>query len=264
MAYTVALDVHVAPLTASATEPVETALGGRGLDVRAPADRPYVAVNMVCSLDGRTTVDGRAGGLSSDSDKAVFTHLRTAVDAVLIGAGTVRAERYGPMVPDSTLQDHRLAAQRAAQPLAVIVSGSLALPRDLPLLQDAGSHVVVLTSQTQRTIGTVPAQVDYMRGPGPTLELRPFLERLRTNYAVRSILCEGGPTLNAALLRESLVDCLFLTLAPTLAGGPLPLTIVDGPAFDPRPRARFVRALTAEDNLFLEYHLEYQPEGSRS
>jgi riboflavin biosynthesis pyrimidine reductase len=143
----------------------------------------------------------------------------------------------------------------APDPLAVIVSARLRLPPDLPLLQDPDSTVVVLTASDEE-LPPVPARVQYMRGPpGAELELRPLVQRLRSDLGVRSILCEGGPSLNASLVREQLADELFLSLAPKLAGGP-PLTILTG---DPLPEpitADLVWLLEHDGHLFGRYRLQ--------
>ena len=203
------------------------ALDSLDLGTRAPQQRPYVALNMVESLDGHARRDGRSGGLSDASDRELFHRMRAQADAVMAGAGTVRAERYGPIVRDAELLTLRRSRGLAEQPLAVIVSRSLALDPELRLLADPGSHVVVLTGST----GMLPpcaAQVDYLRGEA----LGPLLCELRTRFGVRLIVCEGGPTLNATLLAEGLVDELFLSIAPVLVGGEDPLKIV-GPGAPP-------------------------------
>jgi riboflavin biosynthesis pyrimidine reductase len=73
----------------------------------APPDRPYLGLNMVSSLDGKATLDWRTQGLSSDVDRRLFHHLRTQADAVMVGAGTVREERYGRMTKNEELRQKR-------------------------------------------------------------------------------------------------------------------------------------------------------------
>src|SRR5205085_4814330 len=102
--------------------------------------------------------------------------------------------------------------------VAVVVSGRLDLPPDLPLLADPDSHVVVVT-HSDRELPDVAARVEYLREPLPAA-----LRTLREEYGLRSLLCEGGPTLNATLFAEDLVDELFLTVAPAVAGAGESLT----------------------------------------
>jgi riboflavin-specific deaminase-like protein len=233
----------------------EEACAGMRLGDLAPPDRPYLVLNMVSTLDGRIAVDGRSGPIGDEADRQLFFGLRTQADAVMVGAGTVRTERYGRLVRDPELRERRVAEGLAPDPLAVVVSARLRLPPDTPLLQDEHSTVVVLTASDEELPGT-RAKVHYLRGPaGIELEVRPLLERLRTEFGVRSVLCEGGPTLNRSLIREGLVDELFLSLAPKLAGGP-PLTILTG---DPLPApllAELVWLLEHESHLFARYRLQ--------
>jgi riboflavin biosynthesis pyrimidine reductase len=103
----------------------------------------------------------------------------------------------------------------------------------------------------------VPARCETLRGEleaGHGLLLTPLLERLRTQYGVRSVLCEGGPALNQGLLREGLVDELWLALAPKLAAGEA-LTVVTGPALRPTVELELLSAMESESNLFMRYRV---------
>ncbi|MEA2376323.1 MAG: hypothetical protein QOD13_230 [Thermoleophilaceae bacterium] len=205
------------------TSPEELTSGLR-LGERAPSDRPYLVLNMVSSLDGKATIDWRTKGLSTQLDREVFHRLRTQADAVMIGAGTVRAERYGRMAKSDELRDAREQEGLARDPLAVVVSARLDLPSDLPLLNEPEQRVVIATGSDASLPGA-GEQVDYER-TGADLPL--LMARLRQEHGIRSVVCEGGPTLNSYLLAAGLVDELWLTLNPKLAGGAAALTIVAG------------------------------------
>lgn len=233
--------------------PDEAASGLRLGDL-APPQRPYVVVNMVATADGRATVDGRAGPIGNEADRQLFHHLRTQVDAVMAGARTVTIEQYGRLVRDPALRDKRREEGLAGDPLAVIVSGRLDLPVDAPLLQDEHSRVVVITGSDASLEGS-SAQVEYIRSAGATADLAAALHALRSQHGVRSVLCEGGPTLNAALLREGLVDELFLSVAAKLDGGPDALPIVRGLPVGRVIDMDLIWALRAASDLFLRYRL---------
>jgi riboflavin-specific deaminase-like protein len=206
-----------------ATSPADLASGLR-LSGQAPPDRPYLVLNMVSTLDGKAAIDWRTQGLSSDLDRELFHHLRTQADAVMVGAGTARAERYGVMVKTDELRDKREAEGLEREAVAVVVSGRLDLPPDLPMLGEAHQRVVVATGSDGEIAGA-GEQVTYER-VGDDLPL--LLARLRSDHGVRSVLCEGGPTLNSFLFAAGLVDELFLTLDPKVVGGAAALTIVAG------------------------------------
>jgi riboflavin-specific deaminase-like protein len=203
--------------------PEELASGLR-LGDHAPPDRPYLVLNMVSSLDGRAAIDWRTKGLSTELDRRLFHHLRTQADAVMVGAGTVRTERYGRMAKSEELRDKREREGLARDPQAVVVSGRLDLPADLPLLNEPEQRVLIATA-SDAVLPGVGDQVEYAR-VGDDLPL--LMARLREQYGIRSVLCEGGPTLNSFLLAAGLVDELFLTLNPKLVGGAAALTIVAG------------------------------------
>lgn len=172
-----------------------------------------VVLNMIASLDGRIAVRGRSAPLGSPADRALFHALRAGADAVMAGAGTVRAEGYGPLIRDPGVRALREAQGMAAQPLAVIVSRTLDLEPTLPLLADPGSRVVILTPSSGK-LGVTRARVDYVR----TASLTAGLAELRASEGTNLILCEGGPSLNGSLAAESLIHELFLTLSPLLVG----------------------------------------------
>ena len=217
----------------------------------APPGRPHVAVNMVQTCDGRASVHGRTGPISSLADRQLFHALRTRVDAVMVGAGTLRVERYGRMVPDAARREQRAAAGLEPDPLAIVVSGSLDVPADLPLLQDPDSRVVIVTA-AQGSLAGVRAQVEYLRSE-EAIDLPAALARLREEHGVRAILCEGGPHLNASLLSQGLIDELFLTTVPALAGAAGALSIMDGAPLE-APLALSLRwMLEHEGELFARY-----------
>jgi riboflavin biosynthesis pyrimidine reductase len=203
---------------------------------RGQNDRPYVLANFVASADGRATVDQQSRKLSGSGDREMFYALRERVDAVLVGPTTLKAEHYKRMLPAQERRERRLAAGRPAEPLAVTVSRSGNVPRDIPLFADAPDRVLVFE--------------------GPDTELSHMLHTLRSDHNVRTLLCEGGPTLFGALLAEELVDELFLTLAPALVGGASGPAVVSGPPPEGKPSLELAGVLEHDGTLFLRYKLE--------
>ena len=169
---------------------------------------------MVSTVDGRAAVEGRSAPISSPADREIFHGLRTQAHAVMVGGRTAAIEGYGPIVKSPELAARREAEGLDAQPLAVLVSSSLAFDAaDVPMLGDAGSRVAVVTSAEHEIEGAA-AQITYIRTSAGEGSLRPALEELHEEHGVASILCEGGPTLFHALLREDLVSELFLCREP--------------------------------------------------
>jgi 5-amino-6-(5-phosphoribosylamino)uracil reductase len=234
---------------------VVEALEGLALAEMAAEHRPYLVLNMVATADGAAAVAQRTAPISNPADRQLFHELRTHVDAVMVGAGTVRTERYGRLVRDPQRRARRVARGLVADPLAIVVSRRLTLTADLPLLADPHSRVVVLTASTAELPGCA-ADVSYQRpSPGEEVDLPAMLTRLRTEHNVRSVLCEGGPQLNASLLPAGLVDELFLTIAPALAGSAGSLSIVDRASLEEPIRLDLMWLLEAQGQLFARYAL---------
>jgi riboflavin-specific deaminase-like protein len=232
--------------------PVGELLSGLDLGGRALTDRPYTIVNFVASADGHAAYRGRSRWLSDDADRELFHGLREHVDAIMAGTGTLRGERYGRMVRDPERRRRRAAGGFNPEPLAVVMSRSGDVPTDIPLFSDPGSRVVVFTAAELDT-ASLTAQVDVVRLDPGELTLTTMMRRLRSAYDVRSLLCEGGPTLFGALLQEGLVDELFLSLAPKLTGGGTAPGITAGPELSELCTMSLVWALEHDSALYLRY-----------
>jgi riboflavin-specific deaminase-like protein len=215
----------------------------------AHPDRPYLILNFATTLDGRAAIDGRSGAIGSRTDTEVLQRLRTRVDAVMIGAGTMRAERYGRMVSDPEFRAYRESTGLAHDPLAVIVSNRLDLPWDAPLFTDGGGDCVVFTASEEEPPETA-TPVTLVRHPDG-VELDRALGWLLKERDIRSVLCEGGPTLHGRLREAGLADELFLTIAPKIAGGEGP-RVLEGALADV-DQVELAWLLTSESELFARY-----------
>jgi riboflavin-specific deaminase-like protein len=216
-----------------------------------PDNRPYVVTNFAVTLDGRATLHGRSGAIGSQTDTEMLVCLRTRVDAVMIGAGTMRAERYGRPVADPGKRGRRERRGLSQDPLLVIVSGRLDIPWDAPVFADRGARVLIFTTSAAEAPDTV-ADVRLVRHEGK-VDLAEALAYMRSERGVRALLCEGGPRLHAQLIDAGLVDELFVTHAPKLAGGEGPGLAVSLPELE---RPLEVAWLLEEDGeLFGRYRV---------
>lgn len=225
-----------------------------GLPARAHDERPWVVTNFATTADGRAAVDGRTRAIGDDGDMEVFRRLRTQVDAVLVGTRTLAIEQYGRAVRRPELRELRAALGLAPEPLIATVSRSGELPLDIPLFQEPDADVVVF-APSEAAEPDCPACVTMVRLDPAELTLTTALRWLRGERHVRALLCEGGPTLMGALLHESLVDELFLTLAPQLAGGGAEPTMSMGPALGEPAALELVWTLERAGSLYLRYRV---------
>lgn len=215
----------------------------------AHPDRPYLILNFATTLDGRAAIDGRSGPIGSKTDTEMLQRLRTRVDAVMIGAGTMRAERYGRMVSDPQFRAYRERTGLAPDPLAVLVSNRLELPWDATLFTDGGGRVVIFTASEEEPPETATPVTVVRHRDG--VELDRALGWLRTEGGIRSVLCEGGPTLHGRLREGGLADELFLTIAPKIAGGEGP-RVLEG-ALPEIDEVELAWLLESESELFARY-----------
>jgi len=220
-------------------------------------DRPRTLLNMISTADGLAALAGRSGPISGPADREMFHGLRLAVDGVLVGAGTARAERYGRLIGDRSRRELRLRRGLTEEPLACIVSSHLAIDPGLPLLAEPAARVAILTP-SEGELAPCAASVQYVRARREDggLDLTRALRELAERFDVRSLLCEGGPHLADELLAAGLLDELFLSLAAKLAGGDEGgggLRILAGPVLDPVVELELLGVLEHDSHLFLRY-----------
>jgi riboflavin biosynthesis pyrimidine reductase len=190
---------------------------------------PHLRAGFVTSVDGVVAVDGASAPLGSPADKAAFRALRTVSDAVVVGAGTVRAEGYGPVRHGEAATTWRAAHDRAAETPIVVVSRSGRLAPDARLLQ--GPVLLAVPDGVE-----VDLDVEVLRTADP----RRLVEALHARGLTR-LLCEGGPSLLTGLLAAGVVDELCLTTSPQAVPG----AAVTGPRRPRRPAVTMVRRTVA-------------------
>jgi riboflavin-specific deaminase-like protein len=224
------------------------------LGARAGEERPYVVANFVASADGRATFQGRSGALGDAADRFLFHGLREQVDAVFAGTRTLKIERYGRTMRDAEGRRRREQLGLSPEPLACVVTRSGDVPTDIPLFAEPESRIVVF-SEAPVDLSAASAGVELVRLDPGELTLTTVLRRLRSDFGVASVLCEGGPTIFASLLDEKLVDELFLTLAPKLVGGGSAPTITSGTELAELQELQVVWALEHDGALYMRYRL---------
>jgi riboflavin biosynthesis pyrimidine reductase len=225
-----------------------------GVRRSAPGDRPWVVVNMIASVDGAVAVDGRSGGLGGPGDKAVFRALRALPDVIVVGATTVREERYGPPRTSEAVRDARRARGQTPAPRLVVVSGSLDLDPELGLFADAEVAPMVVTgAAADRARAERLAEVaEVVRLPGDRVGPLALLAHLAATGA-GVVLCEGGPSLNGQMLAAGVVDEWCTTLAPLLVAGAAGRVATGAPLEVPERLALHQVLGDDEGYLFLRY-----------
>jgi riboflavin biosynthesis pyrimidine reductase len=200
------------------------------------AGRPGVRFNMIASVDGATAVDGVAGGLGGKADQDLFALLRTLADVVLVAAGTVRAEGYGP----------------SRVPIAVVTrSCNLDWRSRFFTAQDARPVVVTVATAPAEARARAAEVADVVVAGERDVDLAMAVDALGER-GWRAVLCEGGPTLNGQLAAAGLLDELCLTLSPRLVGGTAK-RLLAGPLLPGPPTLTLASACEQDGFLFLRY-----------
>nr|WP_231116122.1 pyrimidine reductase family protein [Motilibacter rhizosphaerae] len=217
-----------------------------------PEERLWVRANMVSSLDGAASLEGRSGGLSSPADKRVFRVLRALADVVLVGASTVRAEGYAAVLPKETAPERRAAAGQPPTAAIAVVTRSLDLDLGSRLFSGPRrSLVVTCAAAGEERLAAAAEVADVVVAGDDGVDLRRAVDAL-AERGLRRVLCEGGPGVLAQAVAAGVVDELCLTLSPQLAAGSAS-RILAGPALDPAVRFRLASVLQEQDELLLRY-----------
>jgi riboflavin biosynthesis pyrimidine reductase len=181
--------------------------------------RRHLRLNFVTSLDGAIEIDGTSEALGGALDRDAFMAMRAVCDVIVAGAGTVRAENYGPAKLKADAQGRRVGRGQEALPRLAVITASGDLDPAAKLFKDeGGSPVIVLTTSSgARAHPELASVAEVIECGEMDVDLTRSVEILDERGLSR-ILCEGGPRLSRQLIAAGLVDELCLTISPTLAG----------------------------------------------
>ncbi len=217
-----------------------------------PAGRSWVRAMMVITLDGASTgADDLSGSISSAGDQEVFAETRRLADVVLVGAGTIRAERYQPLVAKPETLAERSSLGLAAAPLLVIVTASLQLPWSDSVFAESTLRPLVVTVENcdGAALAEAHKHADVVILPGTRVDPLALLDHLRGLGLLR-IVCEGGPHLLSDLAHAKVIDEADISIAPLIVGGGQKVT--GTPLFEP-DRFALVHAIVDDGYLFNRY-----------
>lgn len=210
----------------TALEPVSAAGDGRLAQYYAYPQNLrscWVRANLISSLDGAATADGRSGALGGAGDRAVFRLMRELADVVVVGAGTVRIEAYSGAQLGVTGRQHRHARGQHEVPPIAIVTRSAVLDHDLPVFTQTEVPPLLLTTHdaaadARARFAGLAEVYDCSAADTAVVDLKMALRTL-AGLGLTRVLTEGGPSLLGAFIAADLLDELCLTLAPAVVGG---------------------------------------------
>jgi riboflavin-specific deaminase-like protein len=184
--------------------------------------RPRVILNFAMTIDGKvSTAKLTPSGFTSAFDKHRLLEIRSLGDALMVGKNTLQIDRMSMGLPDEALRRARVQRAQAEYPIRVIISNSGDLPTDLNVFNQRFSPIVIYstTRMPPTTQTDLRAKAELHLSAVDHLSLQEVLNDLHERHQVRTLVCEGGPQLAKALAALNVVDELFLTVAPLIAGG---------------------------------------------
>ena len=189
--------------------------------MRPTSKRPFVIATFAMTVDGKvTTKDFGPVDFTSREDKLHLFRQRALADAVLLGHTSLERDNVRLGVP-AELQELRIKSGQSRSPLRVIVSNKGTIDARLKIFQSDVSPIIIFSTKRMP-----PKNQEALRKTATlhltaarAVDLAVMLKTLRHQYKVRTLACEGGPTLFRSLLEQGLVDQLNLTIAPYMFGG---------------------------------------------
>jgi len=219
---------------------------------------PKVIANFAISADGKvTTTNPAPATFTSPEDKARLRWIRSLGDALLVGAKTVAADTMTMGLSDPKLQAERRKRGQSAEPLRVIVSNSGKIDPDWKVFKNDNSPLLVFsTKKMSADLQTrLAPRCDLWLSDKPPLNLKGVLQTLRENYGIKTVICEGGPSLFGALVKEGLINELYLTIAPVIFGGSASPTLTGKPTgfLEPPLRMKLLEVKAGTKEIFAHY-----------
>jgi 2,5-diamino-6-(ribosylamino)-4(3H)-pyrimidinone 5'-phosphate reductase len=206
--------------------------------------RPRVIINAAMSIDGKIALsDGKAVRLSNEKDLRRVHRLRGAVDAILVGIGTVLMDD-----PKLTIKEEYA---KGRNPLRVVLDSDGRTPETSHVLDGSAATLIVTSEECKRTF----PRADVVRLGKDEVDLQRLLDHLATR-GVQTILVEGGSTVIGSFLSQGLADELKVFVSSRVLGGPAGPTLAGGPgamSLEEAPRLRLDWVARLGDGVLLEY-----------
>jgi 2,5-diamino-6-(ribosylamino)-4(3H)-pyrimidinone 5'-phosphate reductase len=223
-------------------------------------DRPFVYINMATTVDGKITSAVREyPRFASETDRLNMDILRARADAILVGAGTIRADNPSLLVRDEGMREYRKSLGKHKGPMKVLVTASAAIGTDYRFFneEDGGKRLVATVEEAHdENLAPFEGRAEVLRIGSGAVDLPALLAELKRR-GVEKLLAEGGGEMNWQLIDGGLVDELFITFAPSLLGGRDAPTAVEGEglAMERQVRLRLLEMRREEDEIFCRYEV---------
>jgi riboflavin-specific deaminase-like protein len=183
--------------------------------------RPFVVATFAMTVDGKVTTKNLSPvDFTSREDKSHLFRQRALADAVLLGHTSLKRDNVRLGLP-ADMQETRMKCGQTRCPLRVIISNEGRINPGLKIFLSNVSPIIIFSTKRmpRKYRRALEKRANLHLSKSKQVDLAGMLETLRKKYKVRTVACEGGPTLFRSLLEQNLVDRLNLTIAPYMFGG---------------------------------------------
>jgi 2,5-diamino-6-(ribosylamino)-4(3H)-pyrimidinone 5'-phosphate reductase len=213
--------------------------------------RPYVILNAAMTLDGKIATKTGSSEISGRKDLIRVHKLRKEMDAIMVGINTLLAD-------DPRLTIHKIEAKPEDNPVRIVVDSKARTPLNFRILSDDAPTIIATTENADpEKIDALEKKVTVLKCGKDRVDLRSLMNKLK-EMGIKSLMLEGGSTLNYSMLKDDLVDEVRVCVAPMIVGGINAKTLVDGEGIDNMSDAiklKFKKSYFLDEDLILEYKL---------
>ena len=197
--------------------------------------KPYVILNAAMTLDGKIATKTGSSEISGKEDLERVHEIRKEVDGIMVGIGTVLAD-------DPRLTVHKINAKKEDNPIRVVVDNKARTPLNFRILNDDAETIIAVSSicdennpdcdaEAVERANELSKRVNVFYSSKESVDLVEFMDYLYSK-GIKTLMLEGGSTLNFSMIRDNLIDEVKICIAPMIVGGKDSKTFFDGEGFD--------------------------------
>ena len=213
--------------------------------------KPYVILNAAMTLDGKIATKTGSSEISGRDDLIRVHKLRKEMDAIMVGINTLLAD-------DPRLTVHKIEAKLEDNPVRIVVDSKARTPLDFRILnKDAPTIIATSENADPEKVKSLEKKATVLKCGKDRVDLESLMKEL-SRIGIRTLMLEGGSTLNYSMLKNGLVDEVRVCVAPMIAGGVQAKTLVDGEGIDLMSHAiklKLKKNYNRGNDLILEYEV---------
>jgi len=211
--------------------------------------KPYVILNAAMTLDGKIATKKGSSEISGEDDLKRVHELRKNSDAIMVGINTVLAD-------DPRLTVHKIPANLKDNPTRIVVDSKAHTPLKSRILNDEAPTIIAVTKKAPvNRLESLQKKAEVLICGDEQVNLKKLMEKL-AKRGLKSLMLEGGSTLNYSMFEDDLIDEVRICIAPMIAGGTKSKTLVDGSGVDYMKNAyklRLKKSYKLGNDLIVEY-----------